>query len=168
MDQLYYYVRKMDDVIGKMKVMLNDLAEKYEKEDGPNYASKMMNHYMRSHDKNTISHLLSYDKYTDDNSESSSDPDDCELEDDESQDEDNEKEESTDQCAGDMLEKIWVKRSKGLRTDVAIAGWMCSPRQDIMYDCNKNHTGEHRSAVTRLFRKWFIHEVVRSTCVCNV
>jgi hypothetical protein len=51
-----------------------------------------------------------------------------------------------------------------VRVDVVVvatnrAGWMCSPHPDIMADCNAEHNGDHRLAVTRILRKWFAHEV---------
>ena len=63
-----------------------------------------------------------------------------------------------DRC-GSVLERSWNRRSKALTTDVAIAGWMCSPHPEIMADCNAKHNGDHKIAVTRLLRQWFGHTV---------
>jgi len=164
MDQLYFYVRKMDSIFIRLKDILNDMEDKYKKEKGKNFTSKMMNYYMRTNENAAISNLLEYDEYDIDSDEEESLSEDA-LEDDlaESNSDDDDDPDSLqhDRCGSIML-RAWEKRSKALRTDIAIAGWMCSPHSEIMYDCNKNHDGEHREAVTRLIRKWFIHEVRNS------
>jgi hypothetical protein len=163
MDQLYYYVRKMDRIVGTVKEILNLAEDKYSKQPGPNIESKMMNYFFRSREREDLQRLFSYnneDLHSDDD-ESIEEGD---LEDDMESDEETEDEidvttGSDDQLCGTILERSWNKRSKALRTDIAIAGWMCSPHPDIMADCNAEHNGDHRLAVTRILRKWFAHEV---------
>jgi hypothetical protein len=67
--------------------------------------------------------------------------------------------EDEDERCGTILERSWNRRSKALRTDISIAGWMCSPHAEIMEDCKANNKGEHRLAVIRLLQKWYYHRV---------
>jgi GH18 family chitinase len=57
------------------------------------------------------------------------------------------------------IQTVWTKRSKALRTDISIAGWMRSPINEIQLYCYKFCNGEHQNATTRLYKQWFGHEV---------
>jgi hypothetical protein len=67
--------------------------------------------------------------------------------------------EDDDERCGTILERAWNRRSKALRTDIAIAGWMCSPHDEIMADCKANNKGEQRLPVIRLLKKWYSYRV---------
>jgi hypothetical protein len=58
-----------------------------------------------------------------------------------------------------MVAVVWKKRSEKLRTNISIAGWICSSHPLVMKDVNDNHCCEHRHAVTKLLQKWYMHEV---------
>jgi len=127
-----------------------------------------MNYFMRSKDKNNIQELVesnfdddaSDDDGHDDDDDSRSNLIEEELEDDlESIQSDDETVDEDNRC-GTFLKQAWTKRSRALRTDIAIAGWMCSPAIQIMEDCNKNYDGYHKKAVTELLKCWFGHEVI--------
>jgi hypothetical protein len=60
---------------------------------------------------------------------------------------------------GDKVQTVYTKRSKVLRMDISIAGWMCSTINEIQSDCYKHHNGENRNATKRLYKQWFGHEV---------
>lgn len=163
MDQLYFYVRKMDELISTLKDTLNQTEEKYSRQTGPNLDTKITNYFLHSKEKTDIQSFL---KINDDNNGEDSDNDSSVTEEG-SLNDDMESDEETDdgelapqdnKC-GSCLERAWIRRSKALRTDIAIAGWMCSPITEIMEDSYSNNNGEHRIAVTRLLRKWYIHKV---------
>jgi hypothetical protein len=63
-----------------------------------------------------------------------------------------------EELMGDLMAEAWKKRSERLRTDTAIAGWMCSSDPLVMKDVDKNHVGEHREAVTRILEKWYSYK----------
>jgi hypothetical protein len=170
MDQLYFYVRKMDKLIVTLKETLNVTEDKYNRQVGPNLESKIMNYFLRSKEKvDTSNFLAMYDDVYDDSDDKASDDEDEEPEekrliddmesDDDTIDEEAEDNEPEDNRCGSVMERAWVKRSKALRTDIAISGWMCSPHAEVMEDCKANNKGEHRIAVTRLLRKWYSHLV---------
>jgi arsenate reductase-like glutaredoxin family protein len=164
MDQLYFYVRKMDESIGKIKEKLNELELEYDNIiEGQNFTTQMLNYFLRQKEKRVSELIYSRDdEYDSDGSDDISSLND-ELEDD--MESENEREMGTitesndDTTCGSIVEKAWIKRSKALRTDIAIAGWMCSPIPEVMQDCYKNHIGDHRTATTRLYKQWFGHEV---------
>jgi hypothetical protein len=60
---------------------------------------------------------------------------------------------------GNYMEGAWNKRSERLRTDIAIAGWMCSSDPMVMKDVDKNHLGVHQEAVNHLLGKWYFFDV---------
>lgn len=163
MDQLYFYVRKMDELVNTLKNTLNLAEDKYNRQPGPNLDSKIINYLLRSKDNEDLKKLItSYDE-----KDLQGEDDDSSIEDEGPLNDDMESDEETvddsitesDERCGTILENAWVRRSKALRTDVAIAGWMCSPHPEIMSDCKSNHNGEHKMAVTNLLRKWFGHKV---------
>lgn len=161
MDQLYFYVRRTDALMDLLKEQLNQMEEKYIKQQAPNFLSKMMNYFLRSKEKIDFRSIISnVDKNLlkdiDDDSSVESMED---LEDDMESIDGSDVDDSEDNRCGTFFEHFWKRRSVALRTDIAIAGWMCSPNAEIMEDCSTNHTGEHKDAVTRLLTKWFGHEV---------
>lgn len=160
----------MDALMDLLKEKLNDMEDKYGKQQGPNLESKMINYFLRSKEKIDLKHLITItnkkeiddvdkDENDDDDSVESSD---SLLEDDMESLDGTEEENPQDDRCGSLMERFWIKRSIALRTDIAIAGWMCSPHSEIMEDCSNNHTGDHKNAVTRLFTKWFDYLV--SSC----
>ena len=158
MDQLYFYVRKMDNIVSTLKNKLNEMEDKYDNQSGPNLETNIMNFFLRSKDTMDLKEILETSIDDDDDDDESVDG--SETEDENEDDEMLSDDESTiisdDNKCGTILEKAWIRRSKALRTDVAISGWFCSPYQEIIDDCSENHTGEHKTAVTRLLRKWFV------------
>ena len=165
MDQPYFYVRKMDGLLPTLKETLNVTEDKYNRQTGPNLYSKVMNYFLRSKetfDTEILFATLDDHEYDSDDDSSAGDDDENLLEDDmESDDEtvDNAEDDTADQRCGTILERAWVHRSKALRTDIAIAGWMCSPHAEIMEDCKTNNKGEHRLAVIRVLRQWYSYQV---------
>ncbi len=163
MDQLYFYVRKMDKIVSTLKMTLNQMEEKYNKQNGPNIDTNIMNYFLRSKDnldlKSVLEPILDLEEDDDSSISDESEADNEEEEDDEMLSDNESSNVDDDNKCGNILENAWNRRSKALRTDVAIAGWFCSPYQEVMDDCSENHTGEHKTAVTRLLRKWFCHEV---------
>ena len=162
MDKLFFYVRKMDDVVSSLKQSLNDLEDRLKNHSGADYLSKMINYFVYSQDEESLAGIFAQEEMeieSDDDVSVESET----LEDDMTSDSETDDDEIempvTDLRCGTVLERAWNKRSKALRTDIAIAGWMCSPHPDVMEDCIKHTTGEHKKAVTRLFTQWFGHVV---------
>lgn len=165
MDQLYFYVRKMDAILSTLKTTLNQMEDKYTRQQGPNLETNIINYFLRSKDNLDLASLIvQKDGNVSENEDDESSTDDssnlqkCDDDDMESDDETVDILDDDKKC-GTILEKAWIRRSKALRTDVAIAGWMCSPHPEIMDDCSKHHEGEHKNAVTRLLKKWFCQDV---------
>lgn len=160
MDKLYYYVRKMDSVIASLKQSLNDLEARFNNQNGENYHSKIINYFVYSQD-HSLTDILENEVNSDNTDDDDVSLESQTLEDDMTSDTDSEENGDENRC-GTFLERVWIKRSKALRTDIAIAGWMCSPHPDVMEDCINNQKGEHRLAVTRLLKQWFGHEVSKT------
>jgi hypothetical protein len=146
----------MDEIFSTLKTVLNQTEEKYNRQPGPNLDSKIINYFLRSKEKQDLNLLLT--SYED--KDLQGEDDDSMIEEDEGPlnddmaESDNESADDSDsenqnQC-GTVLERAWIRRSKALRHDVAIAGWMCSPHQEIMVDCKEYYAGEHKIAVTNL------------------
>ena len=166
MDQLYFYVRKMDAIIGRLKEVLNTAENSFSKEVGVNFQSKMMNYFMISKEKNSLTSCLNYEAGDENESDEEVDGNNTDLVDDmESGSDTDDPDAKQDDRCGTVLERIWEKRLKALKTDIAIAGWMCSPIKEIMIDCNKNHGGEHRQAVTRLLQDGIFMRYVWLLCI---
>jgi hypothetical protein len=152
----------MDDVVATLKSVLNEADERLAKQADPNMESKMMNYFLRTKEKENLASLINYDDSDDDEDEKDDDGSDGDIYDYmESDDETIDPDDTEDNRCGSVLERSWKRCSKALQTDIAIAGWMCSPHPDIMADCNENNIGDYRVTVTRLLRKWFEHTVVR-------
>jgi hypothetical protein len=178
MDKLYYYVRQMDGTIEQSKGILNQLENKISavESSSKNVATKMMQYFLRS-DKDQrllVSTISQEDMSGLDRKQTSIVPYEIESNDDysnnekglplevirDSSDDDSEEDnEATDLQLGDHMEEAWKERSAKLRTDIAIAGWMCSADALVMKDVNDNHLGEHKNVVTELLKKWYFHEV---------
>ena len=60
MDQLYLYVRKMDDLVSTLKSVVNQAEDRYAKQTGPNMDSKMMNYFIWANDKENLQSLINY------------------------------------------------------------------------------------------------------------
>jgi hypothetical protein len=153
----------MDGLVERLKDSLNSIEDRFKTEEGATFYTKMMNYFLIS--KDTANILENALNVTEDEEAGDDDDDAVSLEDSDLEDDisttssiDEDDNDNDDKC-GSVLEQVWKKRSKALRTDIAISGWMCSPNPEVMRDCLKNHTGEHRTAVTRLLRRWYIHEV---------
>jgi hypothetical protein len=71
---------------------------------------------------------------------------------DSSDDDGEEDTEGSDYQLGDHIVAAWTKRSEKLRTDIMIAGWMCSADLLVMKDMNDNHKGNHREQVNKLLQ----------------
>ena len=67
--------------------------------------------------------------------------------------------ETSTKTLGERMMALWVHRRKKLVYDLSITAWMVSPMEDIMKDVQDKHHGHHRTAVERLIRKWYQHEV---------
>jgi hypothetical protein len=151
----------MDSLVGRLKDSLNSIEDRFNDEEGKTFHTKMMNYFTVSKEESfpeATSSVTISEEAGDLDDESLEDP---ELEDDQSVSSDSTQETKMtekEKC-GTILERVWLRRSKALRTDIAIAGWMCSPNEDVRRDCNSNHNGEHRFAVSRLLKQWYIHEV---------
>jgi hypothetical protein len=177
MDKLYYYVRQMDQVIVNSKDLLNSIEYQVNVNDrsNRNIAGKMMKYFLNTEEEqlqlartieqennmNGLDRSRSAQLITGPAEDESDDDDDDEsnqLDDDLTSDEEEEPHVGPEKL-GDLLIVAWNKRSKKLRSDIAISGWMCSSDPLVMKDCNESHLGEDRKAVTRLLTKWYIHEV---------
>jgi hypothetical protein len=58
MDKLYFYVRRMDSLMELLKDKLNESEDKYEKQQGPNLETKMINYFLRSKEKSDLKNLI--------------------------------------------------------------------------------------------------------------
>jgi hypothetical protein len=173
MDQLYYFVRKMDGIITKIKDKLNYLENKYEECTGVTTSTKVVNCWLRQNKRRLDNELIDVQNSNMDGDDSDSYNNDN-LEDDATNDlEDNMESVNGDDDTtelnklGDKIQTVWTKRSKALQLDISIAGWMCSPIDEIQSDCYKNYNGEHRNATTRLYMQWFGHEVKLLFLLCK-
>ena len=169
MDQLYFYVRKMDSAIHDMK----DVIDKIEGEisnsiSGEPIGYKMIckfylknsrNKVAESTITNRINSLCARDKnHEDDGSDDDSDSEGNIVDDLVDEDETN-----TDTISnvigpthGTAFVTFWEKRSEPLRHDVSIAAWICSPRHEVMLDASENMKGYHIEAVNRVLKKWLV------------
>jgi hypothetical protein len=182
MDKLYFYVRQMDNTMTNSKALLNLMEHKIQQVDDEdtNIAAKMIRYFLKSDvdqrvlawtfDREDMSGLdttkndtIPYENDSEDDDDGDDDPGD--LEDDGSESSRasevvNEPEEDVNLFKlGDHMVAAWKKRSERLRTDISIAGWMCSSDPLVMKDVNDNHRGNHRHAVNKLLQKWYMHEV---------
>jgi hypothetical protein len=177
MDKLYYYVRQMDKTIDNSKAILN-LSENLINEaigDDRNISAKMIGYFLKTDiDQRVLASTINkedmtgldrnrndqvpYEKDLDDDDDEESGVLQDDISENSSLEGEDDKDES-DYKLGDHMVEAWIKRSEKLRTDIAIAGWMCSADVLVMQDVNDNHLGEHRDAVTQLLKKWYLHEV---------
>jgi uncharacterized protein (UPF0335 family) len=143
MDRLYFYVRRMDYVVGTLKKVLNMAEERFANQLGKSTDTKMINYFLRARKKDNTSGMNNYNEI----SNCTKEPEDVDDKDDEiSEEEDNSNNTDSDKdtisnnsdnedYCGYMLEKSRKQRSKALRTIVAIAGCMVSLHPQIMADC---------------------------------
>jgi hypothetical protein len=179
MDKLFFYVRQMDATIERSKSTLN-LAEDMifdVDSNSNNVDAKMMRYFLRSEkDKRLLANTIAREDmfgldrkrsdtmpYDNDSDDEDTDAQEQPLEDViDSSDDDGEEDtdtEENDYRLGDHMVAAWIKRSEKLRTDISIAGWMCSADPLVMKDVNDNHKGNHREQVNKLLQQWYLHEV---------
>jgi hypothetical protein len=175
MDQLYYYVRKMDRTIDKTKEVI-EAVERTMKDSrvsagtGTLTSKEIIRFYLSnsansSNDaamKTQVSSLSTAAVPTStDNSDTDSegDVDDGDIPDDLNTDGEDDEDEYTQ---GQQIKLYWEKRSKHLRHDIAIAAWVCSPIPEVMDDA-KTYARDEMDAVERVLRKWIISDKVRNT-----
>jgi hypothetical protein len=161
MDKLYYYVRQMDKVIVDSKHLLNSIDYQVNGNStvNTNISAKMMKYFLNTdEDQVLLARTIEQENMNGlDRSRSGqmitatpsnefdddSDDDMSQLEDDLSINSEDISEEpnAISDKLGDHLILAWKKRSKNLRSDIAISGWMCSADQLVMQDCNEHHLG---------------------------
>jgi hypothetical protein len=165
MDKLYYYVRKMDEAMTVLTDKMDEIEERINVEGGQDIRTKMIRYYLssggrldsgRAEINSVCEELNKKDNNENEMSDDEEDDDDEEpLPDDQSESDDDESVvDYLDNRESARIMKSWEKRSKKLRHDMAIAGWMCSPIEEIMEDAKENHDGEHRNATTRVLKIW--------------
>ena len=170
MDKLYYAVRKMDISINKTKALLDETEQLIESERGGFVQARMMKYYLATSGSEVNAACTEIEKDDDEEPELGDYDDEIELETEEDDELPDDFEKSDDESVAslhsgseeteaDKILRFWHLRSKKLRHDLSIAGWMCSPVEEIMQDAKEHHTGTERDAVTSLFKKWFCHEV---------
>ena len=167
----------MDISIQKTKNLLDETKHQIESERGGFIQARMMKYYLGtsgSEVNTTCTEIekednedTEYDDYNDGSDSETEEeedlPDDFEKSDTESITEDVS---DSDETEADKILRFWQLRSKKLKHDLSIAGWMCSPVEEIMQDAKDNHTGQERDAVTSLFKKWFCNEVSIFFIIC--
>jgi hypothetical protein len=176
MDQLYFYVRKMDSTIDKVKDILETI-EKTVREGtsttGTLSSRDILKFYLcrnKTNDTSIATKVTNLNTSAVCTNGDDSDTDSIGINDDEGEipddlsdsDEDNTIGNTVIVTQGQYVKLYWEKRSKYLRHDVAIAAWMCSPYAEIKEDV-KNYDGTHMEAVERVLRKWLTSKEV-STC----
>jgi hypothetical protein len=172
MDQLYFYVRRMNDTIARSKTLLDDIEKKYNSSDAMDTPSRMIKYYLDvTGNVSEYTNELRFGGYADTNDpgdDSDSEPN--ELPDDDDDDEESHSDDIVHELTkslGDKVVKLWKKRALKLTHDLSITAWVLSPNPEIMKDADSNRTGEHQIAVERLIKTWFGHEVSYSG-KCNV
>lgn len=167
MDQLYFYVRKMDTMIEHMKDMIEILEEEIKSaiDTTPkviNYRTIVKGYLMNSRTVSSTSSLankitlLGQADIAADGDESDDDSDNDSIADD--LPDDDEVPTVLEPTQGMAVMASWEKRSKLLRHDVAITAWVCSPIDAVMKDAMENIKAIHIDAVNRVIKKWFITE----------
>jgi hypothetical protein len=167
MDRLYFYVRRMDEALKRSRELLDEIEQNYTDQPGTDCRTQMIQYFLGT-EAVVSTYTNELDVANEDDGDDSDEDNDSDAEDelvDDLEDRTNDEEAAIDlqELCGTKVYNSWTKRSKALRPDIAIAGWMCSPDPEIMKDV-KNHTGDHLQAVERMLRKWYSHEV-RSVAV---
>jgi len=77
-----------------------------------------------------------------------------ESDDEESDDEEADKDSAFEAMSlGDKVEFLWNKRKSRLEHDYSIAGWALCVMPEVMDDCSRRMTGDHRDAIERVVKK---------------
>jgi hypothetical protein len=175
MDQLFYYVRKMDSTINKTKEVV-DVIEGIIKGwctrngtgTGTLTSKDIIKFYLSKSSSNTsalrnqvaslnTAAALHATAGADSDSDSEG-GDDGEIPDDFIAD--GEDDVDVDVVThGQQIKSYWEKRSKHLRHDIAIAAWICSPIPEVMED-SKLYGAAEVDAVERVIQKWMLTSTV--------
>jgi hypothetical protein len=118
----------------------------------------MLNYFLRAKNKDNTGGTNYYIKTSNYTKDPKDDDDDDKLNED--KDNGNNSDSDKDKISSNSNNNDYcglILLSEALRTDVAIAGWMDSPHPQVMAHCKKLHAGEHKTAVTRLNRRWMGH-----------
>ena len=137
MSKIVYYVHMTDDAIEKSKELLRNL--KYFDDHDPG-------------DADDETGLDLEDDFDDDDSDDSVDHQNTkELSDEEEEDDDSVEE----LHLGEKIALYWEKRRTKLITPLSLAGWFCSPLEEIRKDVALRHTGADRLAVEKVIAKLY-------------
>lgn len=171
MDQLYYYVRKMDTTINTMKAAIESIENNFidhgDNNFTMNYRAIARYYLMDSRNQQSISTIASRitslgqsDKDVENDSDSDSDSEgEGEIVDDLADEDDDVPDAVLEPTQGENVKISWEKRSKLLRHDIAIVAWVCSPLPAVMKDVvDTSIQAVHIDAVNRVLRKWIISE----------
>lgn len=160
MDQLYFYVRRMNDTINRSKSLLDKMEEKYNECNGQDIATIMIQYYLDvSGSAAEYTNELKFGGYADANDSGDSDSESNVVPDDDSSEISGNILLDVENTLGDKVVKLWKKRQVKLTHDLAITAWVVSPNPEIMKDADTNRTGTEQLAVERLIKLWFGHEV---------
>lgn len=166
MDQLYYYVRKMDGTINKTKDVVDGI-ERVMKDrcgytsTGTLTSKEIEKFYLPSNNAairtrvsllSTVTIPVTMADDDEDDTDNEGGADEGEIPDDLSMDGEDDGDVLTQ---GQQIKLYWDKRSKHLRHDIAIVAWMCSPIPDVMDDA-KLYGASELMAVERVLMKWII------------
>ena len=175
MDRLYYYSRKLEESLKNSKQYLDDLQANYDIQEGSCIEKKMIKYFLSS-DKDgekcfkefkfkvlqntcgkTNGKVSSKDnnEYNSDDSNNNDSDDESMVDtisDIESDDFDVDTSSRVPNSLGTDIIELYFEH------DVAISGWMLSPKKEVMDDA-KNHSSIHRDAVERLLKKWYGNKV---------
>jgi hypothetical protein len=171
MDMLLKYVRQLDLTLKKSKDILDSIQKNYNT-GGHGDVSKSIVQYFLSSEKdvadftNESRKTSLYDNEDESSLESSLESldksdDDLDVDVDAHDEEDSSIEDIDimSNSIGDKVIEFWNKRKKKLEHDLSVAGWMLSPKPEIMTDAYSNHSGKDRDAVERLLKKRYIETV---------
>lgn len=172
MDQLYYYVRKMDSTINKVKDVLENIENSIRESTSSNgtiSSREIMKFYLCKDKTNEAAittkitslntTVLPSNEDDDSDCDSIGISDEGEIPDDFSDSDEADTNNTLVVTQGQYVKSYWEKRSKHLRHDVAIAAWMCSPIPAVMEDV-KTYNAAHMDAVERVIRKWICNQDV--------
>lgn len=172
MDKLYFYTRKMESCLKNAYENLNELEEAYDLQLGRDEFRQMVAHFLDSNTKaDDCCNEFRVNKKEDERIMEEEESD-VELDEEDLNEENLEEDEEDDEEAnlkedkeidaltlGGKVYQAWKKREPKMQHDVAIAGWMLCPMEEVMADVKKNSTGMHRLAVERVIDKWFCTDV---------
>lgn len=121
MDKLFFYVRRMDLTLERLKGILDEMEKRTR---GTSW--RLLNDI-----RNNFDDPLAVTDFIDDDEELDESTDSDSLNDD------------TTKTLGQKVSEIWLKRRDRLVSDFAIAGWLLSPIPEVYRDSSSNQTGEH-------------------------